>query len=294
MKIRWHRIALFALLAAFVALAVVHQCRVGLPLRLLPPLDEGTVEIHIVDVGQADCTLIRTESGHILIDAGDVATGTDVMDYLRRAGVDVLAYAIFTHPDSDHIGGVTEVFDAVAVERVILPRMHESDIPDTAVYEAFCTALAKEQDVVLIEAISGSEYSLGAVTMRILAPNAAAYESINDYSVAVRLDVGETSFLFTGDAEKTAEREMLAAYPREVLDCDFFQAGHHGANTSNTNAFLEAVSPEIVAVSCGENAFGHPSGEALVAFACVGASVYRTDEEGTMVFVSDGKQIVKK
>ena len=294
MKFRWHRIALFVLLAAFVVLAVVYQCRVGFPLRLLPPLGEGTVEIHIVDVEQADCTLIRTELGHILIDAGEAETGKDVVEYLRRAGVEALAYAIFTHPDSDHIGGAVEIFDAFTVERVILPKIHESDIPDTAVYEEFCAALAEERDVVLIEAVSGGEYSLGAVTMRILAPNAADYDSINDYSVAVRLEFGATSFLFTGDAEEIAEREMLATHSREALDCTFFQAGHHGANTSNTDAFLEAVSPEIVAVSCGENAFGHPSGEALVAFARVGASVYRTDEDGTMVFVSDGKQIVKK
>lgn len=293
-RIKWSRLLLLILAVILVASAVVYQRRVGFPIRELPALQRGTVEIHIVDVGQADCTLIRTEAGHILIDAGEAETGADVARYLRCAGVESLAYAIFTHPDSDHIGGAPDVFAAVTVERVVIPHIHESDIPDTEVYGAFCHALAKEQGVRVIEAISGTEYVLGELSFRLLAPNSADYGNINDYSVALRLDFGETSFLFTGDAEETAEKEMLTRYPREVLDCTFLQAGHHGANTSNTDAFVDAVSPEIVAISCGENSFGHPSGEALVAYARVGARVYRTDEEGTMIFVSDGKQIVKK
>lgn len=293
-RIKRSRLLLLILAVVLSVSAIVYQRRVGFPLQKLPALQEGTVEIHIVDVGQADCTLIRTEAGHILIDAGEAETGVEVARYLRRAGVEVLAYAVFTHPDSDHIGGAPDVFAAVKVERVMIPHIHESDIPDTDVYGAFCHALAKEQGVKVIEAISGTEFVLGELTFRLLAPNSTEYRNINDYSIALRLDFAETSFLFTGDAEKVAENEMLARYPREVLDCTFFQAGHHGANTSNTDAFIEAVSPEIVAISCGKNSFGHPSGEALVVFARVGAQVYRTDEEGTMIFVSDGKQIIKK
>ena len=147
---------------------------------------------------------------------------------------------------------------------------------------------------VVTEAVAGTRYELGELTFLILAPNSAAYDNVNDYSVALRFDFGNSSFLFTGDAEEASESEMLALYPREVLDCDFFHAGHHGANTSNGREFLEAVSPEIVAVSCGENFFGHPSGETMVACMGLGASVYRTDELGTLVFISDGKHIEKK
>lgn len=293
-RINRKRILLLGVTTAIVLVAIVFQIFFGIPEKTLPSVAPGTVEIHAIDVGQADCTLIRTEAGHILIDAGDVATGKDVVDYLRRAGVERLAYAIFTHPDSDHIGGACDVLLAVEVERVILPKIHESDIPKTEVYTQLMSAVLAEPDVHVIAAASGDTYELGELQMRVLAPNASDYADINDYSVAVRLDFGETSFLFTGDAQATSEQEMLAIQPVEVLDCTFFQAGHHGANTSNTVAFLEAVSPEIVVISCGENSFGHPSGEALVAYACVGAAVYRTDEMGTMVFVSDGKQIVKK
>ena len=292
MRFRARRLIFAAVAVLVILLAAVYQRCIGFPERRLPPLAEGTVEIHVIDVDQADCTLIRTADGYALIDAGEAATDEDVVSYLRAAGVNVLAYAIFTHPDSDHIGGAAAVLEAFSVERVILPAIHESDVPDTDVYRGFCEALATEGvDVILTSA--GETYRVGEVIFTILAPNSPDYSSINDYSVALRVDFGDTSFLFTGDAEAHSEAEMLARYS-EKLDCTFFHAGHHGASTSNTDAFLAAVSPEIVAVSCGENAFGHPSGEALVSYAKVGATVYRTDEEGTMIFVSDGTRIIKK
>ena len=293
MRIRTRRLVFAALAVLVILFAAVYQWRIGFPERRLPLLAEGTVELHVIDVDQADCTLIRTSAGYVLIDAGEAETGADVVKYLRAAGVETISYAVFTHPDSDHIGGAAAVLEAFAVEWVILPSIHERDVPDTDVYRGFCDALAA-QSASVISAVAEQTYSLGEVTFTILAPNSPDYDTINDYSVALRVDFGETSFLFTGDAEARSEAEMLALHGAELLDCTFFHAGHHGAATSNTDAFLAAVSPEIVAVSCGENAFGHPSGEALVSYAKVGATVYRTDEEGTMIFVSDGTRIIKK
>ena len=293
MRIRKRRFVLVAFSTLVILFAAVYQWRIGFPERRLPSLAEGTVEIHVIDVGQADCTLIRAADGFVLIDAGERETGEDVVKYLRAAGVDGISYAVFTHPDSDHIGGAVSILKAFSVERVILPSIHESDIPDTDVYRDFCKALETEDAEVILTSV-GEVYGVGEVMLTILAPNSPHYESINDYSVALRVDFGETSFLFTGDAEAQSEAEMLALYGAELLNCTFFHAGHHGAATSNTDGFLAAVSPDIVAVSCGKNAFGHPSGEALVSYAKVGAAVYRTDEEGTMIFVSDGTRIIKK
>ena len=290
----WRRALPVGLLVAFAVAVVVCQLFVGPRFALLSPLRSGTVEIHVIDVGQADCTLIRTESGCILIDAGVEASGDSVVRYLRRAGVESLAYAVFTHPESDHIGGAAQVLQSFDVATVIVPYIPEEELPGTAVYDAFCRALSEKESTVTVEAITGTEYHFGEMSFLILAPNSVAYENMNDYSVALRFDFEDTSFLFTGDAEAASESEMLALYPRETLDCDFFHAGHHGANTSNGREFLEAVSPEIVAVSCGENFFGHPSGETVVTCRRLGATVYRTDELGTLVFISDGKQIEKR
>ena len=256
---------------------------------------EGEIEIHVVDVGQADCTLIIAETGNVLIDAGDTQTAEEVKAYLKRVGVTELAYAVFTHPDADHIGGAATVLENFDVENVILPKLNEDDVPTTAVYESMIAALVADESIRVFAAKEGAEYEIGELKMKILSPLSANYYDINNYSVSVRFDFGKTSMLFTGDALSVAEREMLNAYSESTLRADFFQAGHHGASNANTEDFVKAVSPNIVAISCGKNnSYGHPSEEALAAFANVGATVYRTDELGTMIFISDGKEIVKK
>ena len=257
---------------------------------------EGDLLVYIFDVGQADCTLICSEDGNILIDAGDKGTQDEIVDMILATGVEELEYVIFTHPDRDHIGGADEVIDGITVENVILPVLYEE--PDSIVYEEMMNAIgAKERDgeLVRIDAVSGTVYDMGDLKMKVLAPNAEKYSNINDYSVAVRLDYGESSFLFTGDALERSEKQMLETYSVLELDCDFFQAGHHGAANANTLAFVQAVSPEIVAVSCGAgNKYGHPTQTALENYAAVGADVYRTDKLGTIIFVSDGKEITVK
>ncbi len=256
---------------------------------------EGTLEVHIVDVAQADCTLLLCEGGNVLIDAGDVETADEVEAYLKALGITTLEYAIFTHPDADHIGGAATVISNFDVKNVILPALHEGDVPTTKVYERMITALEEKESTRVIAAEAGAEYAIGELKMKILAPLSDNYSNINDYSVTARFDFGESSFLFTGDALEKSEGEMVSHYPASELRADFFQAGHHGASNANTLDFIRAVSPKIVAVSCGrDNKYGHPTAEALASFAAVNATVYRTDELGTMIFISDGKEIVKK
>lgn len=292
MRTRKYRFGLLAGLALLVLILVACQLLWDVPEPRFLPVPAGTVEIHVLDVGQASCTLIRTEYGNVLIDAGDTPTETDVITYLRRAGVETLDCAIFTHPDSDHIGGADDVLRTFEVKKVILPAVPESLVSETEASRTFLDALGEWRGIAT-EAKRGMAWTMGEVSFRVLSSGEINYEDINNYSVCLRIDYGDTSFLFTGDAFAEVESELLKSCPDD-LDCTFFQAGHHGANTSNTEAFVRAVSPEIVAVSCGKNSFGHPSGEALWIFDEVGATVFRTDREGTLVFVSDGKRIIKK
>ena len=255
-----------------------------------------SLEIHIVDVGQGDCAIISTSVGYILIDAGDKTSAAEnsVRSYLKGLGITEISYAILTHPDADHIGSADMVIEEFEVENVIMPRLSEkvqSTVEAREVYTDLMNAISLSETNVII-AEPGTEYELGELDFKILAPNSYSGSDVNNYSIAVRFDFGETSFLFTGDALEASEKEMITLYGDE-LDCDFFQAGHHGAKNANTQIFLSIVTPDIVAVSCGlNNKYGHPTGEALNNFEAVDAVVYRTDLMGSLVFVSDGCDIV--
>ena len=113
----------------------------------------------------------------------------------------------------------------------------------------------------------------------------------NDYSIGVRVQFGENSFLFTGDAEEHSEEDMVSS--GENLKADVYKAAHHGSRTANTEDFLKAVDPQYVVISCGEgNTYGHPHAEVLNRLREMGIQIFRTDDQGTIVAVSDGQTIV--
>jgi competence protein ComEC len=254
----------------------------------------GAMELYVLDVGQADALLIKSEEGNILFDSGDLDTKKELIAELEELGVKKIEYAVFTHPHADHIGAADLVLTTFEVKNVILPVVDDKDVPTSKVYERMITALENNEAINVIAAEPDAEYSVGEVKMKILAPNSADYSDLNNYSVVVRVDYGATSFMLTGDAEDVSEEEMLARYPESELKCNFYKAAHHGARESNTAAFLKAVSPEIIAVSCGEgNSYGHPHAEAMARFEDTGAVIYRTDLLGRLVFRSDGTTVTK-
>lgn len=255
---------------------------------------DGTIELYVIDVGQADAILIKAEEGNILFDSGDLDTKYELVDFLEKIGVSEIEYAIFTHPHADHIGGADVVLESFDVHNVIMPVVNEKDVPTTKVYERMIEAIEADETINAIAAVPDAEYSVGEVKMKILAPNSDDYSDLNNYSVVVRVDFGSTSFMLTGDAEDVSEEEMLVRYPASELKCTFYKAAHHGAAESNTSGFLNAVKPEIIAVSCGEgNSYGHPHAEAMVRFEDTGATIYRTDLLGTLKFTSDGTTVTK-
>ena len=255
---------------------------------------DGTIELHIIDVGQADAILIKTETGNILVDAGNLDTIDYLDKYLKGEGINEIEYAVFTHPHADHIGAADIVLQNFDVNNLIMPVVDEGDIPTSAVYTRMIAAMEADESINVIAAESGAEYSLGEVKLKILAPNADDYTKLNDYSVVVRVDFGSTSFMLMGDAEEKSEGEILAKYPVSELDCDFYKAAHHGGKESNTAELLAAVSPDIIVISVGEgNSYGHPHAQAMGRFGDTGADIYRTDLLGDLVFVSDGITITK-
>lgn len=244
--------------------------------------DGSTLEVHFLDVGQGDATLIRCGEAAMLIDAGNNSWGDDVRDYLEYQGIGDLDYVIGTHPDADHIGGLDVVMEAFDCGTVIMPDYEK----DTQTYTDV-TDVMEEKGYELTLPQVGMVYELGEAAFTIVAPNGEYGDNANDYSVGILLEHGENRFLLTGDAEEDSEADMLDN--GIDLSADVLKAAHHGSRTANTEAFLERVNPEYVVISCGEgNSYGHPHAKVLNRLREMGIKVFRTDEEGTVVATSDG------
>lgn len=252
---------------------------------------EGETLVYYLDVGQGDSELIQLSNGkNILIDAGTRSTAEELVSYLENLGVQKIDYLIATHPHEDHIGGMTDVVQNFEIGSIYMPKIADSQIPTTKVYENLLMAI-DEKGLSITAAQAGSViFEEAGARMEILAPNSQEYSDLNSYSIVTKLTVGEKAFLFTGDAEADSEEEMLdLGYS---VDADVLKLGHHGSSTSNSMAFLEAVSPQTAIVSCGAgNDYGHPHQEVMDRLAQLNVTVYRTDTQGSILARCDGSSI---
>ena len=255
------------------------------------PVSGGEVQFHFIDVGQGDAALIRTEWGDVLIDAGTNSSEDELKAYLDALGVTDIEYAVFTHPHEDHIGGADMVLNTYNVKRVIMPNATAT----SKTFERMMDAIEAEKCEV-IEATPDYVFKVGELVCTVLAPISEKYSETNNYSVVIRADYGETSVLFTGDAEVDSEAEMLERYRfKGLLDCDLLKSGHHGSDTSSSQEFLNAVTPAYAVISVGEgNTYDHPKQETLTKYDAMKIRYFRTDKEGSIVFVSTGGEPVKK
>ncbi len=250
---------------------------------------DSNFQVHYIDVGQGDCSLIVCDGKTMLIDAGENGHETTVINYLRSLGVEKLDYIIASHQHSDHIGGLPEVIDEFGMDTIIMPRLTEAQTPTNSTYTAFLKAI-QASDAKVISSKVGASYTLGSATFDILGPVSNDAEDINNMSVVVKLTYGEKTFLFTGDAEKEEEREILAT--GADLDCDVLKVGHHGSGTSSGTNFLDAVTPEICVIQVGTgNDYGHPHDNIVERLMKYSEEIYRTDICGSIVISSDGKNL---
>ena len=244
-----------------------------------------SLEIRFLDVGQGDCTLVRTSAGDILIDAGPESAQDLLCIRLRELGVTELALAIFSHPDEDHLGGADGVLRSVKVREVWINGEEETHETMTA----FRSAL-EESGATLRTVQSGDFTTLGDLRILVMAPiTANDLLSGNEGSVVIKLYYGNISAFFTGDAEEKTESKLMEYYDRTILKSDLYKVGHHGSSTSSGERFIQAVEPRYAVICCGrDNTYGHPHGAVLSRLESVGAEVLRTDIEGEIVFISDG------
>ena len=241
--------------------------------------------VHFLDVGQADSIFIQLPNGeNMLIDGGEASNANSILRYLRSHDVTTINYLIASHPHADHIGGLPVIIDTLEILNIFMPRVSHT----TQAFERLLTSI-QNNGLQIDQAISGVNIlSLPDLEIDIIAPVREDYKDHNDHSAVIKITFGSTSFLFMGDAEGTAEDHIRADVSADVL-----KIGHHGSKSSTTDAFLQKVAPSYAVISVGKNnSYGHPTDDVLVRLDNADVEVYRTDIVGTVIFTSDGENII--
>ena len=250
--------------------------------------EEGNLLVHFIDVGQGDCELVELPEGEImLIDAGDNGYEDIVTGYLDDLGIERIDYLIATHPHADHIGGMEEVIKRYDIGEIYMPKAAS----ESRTFEKMLDAI-EEKGLLVHTAEAGKAIFSGKdLKADILSPKKGElYEDTNNNSVVLRLVYGKKSFLFTGDIESEAERDII--FSGIDISSEVLKVAHHGSSTSSIYEFIEAVNPSYAVISCGEdNEYGHPHRETLYTFQNIGSKILRTDELGTVKIMTDGKNL---
>ena len=243
---------------------------------------DAPFEMHFIDVGQALSVLVECDGQFMLYDGGNVDDGSLVVSYLQKQGVEELQYVFCSHAHEDHVGGLAAALAYFPANHVYSPVTEAS----TKCFRDFVKYTQQQGLQVEVPAV-GTVWPLGSATFTMLGP-VTQYSETNNTSLVLRIDYGSTSFLLTGDMEKTAESDLVASGAN--LKADVLQVGHHGSSTSTGYAFLNAVLPKMGIISCGvNNKYGHPHEETLSILRDAGVDVYRTDLLGTITISSDGQ-----
>lgn len=245
----------------------------------------GDLRAYFLDVGQGDASVILFKDRVIVIDAGEMDRGGDVVRALHRLGVKKIDLLVATHPHADHIGGMQDVLRAFPVAQVL-----DSGMPSTSIlYERFLETV-DEKNIPYLVAEQAQTIDLDpALRILILSPPEERIgDDLNTNSIVLKISYGTVNLLYTGDATTGAEDVMAkSGYP---LDAQILKVGHHGSSGSGSSAFLSRVSPETAVISTGAgNSYGHPHRETLERLARAGAVVFRTDVDGTVLVQSNGE-----
>ncbi|HBJ2623471.1 MBL fold metallo-hydrolase [Clostridium botulinum] len=243
----------------------------------------GNMKVHYIDVGQGDSELIQVDGKNILIDAG--CNDNKSLNYLKSQGITKLDYVLATHPHEDHIGGMTSVINNFEIGEFYAPKITHT----TRTFENMVKAL-QNKGLKITAPNVGDTLTIGNATMQFLAPNSSKYQDLNNYSIVCKLKYGNTSYLFTGDAESLSEGEILAK--QLDISADVLKLGHHGSHSSTSQAFLDKVNPKYAIVSCGQgNDYGHPHQETINKLNAKNIKILRTDVSGTIISTSNGNNI---
>ena len=241
-------------------------------------------EVHFIDVGQGDAALVLCGDKTMLIDGGKPQASDIIYTYLKKMKIDYLDYIVSSHADDDHIGGLSAPLATMNVGKVIAPEAGA----DTRSYQSFKSKI-EEKNIEVIHPQPGTEMDFAESKIEFYGPITETSKS-NNNSIVMKIIYGKTSFLFTGDAEREEEQDILqAGYD---VSATVLKVGHHGSRYSTTYPFLRDVMPKYAVISVGaDNYYGHPTEDTLSRLRDADVEVYRTDTQGDIIAKSDGKRV---
>lgn len=238
------------------------------------------VKVEYIDVGQADAILIENDKKYMLIDAGNNEDGDLLVNYFKDKNITDFEYVVATHPHEDHIGGMDNIIKNFNIKNYYMPDCYTT----TKTFEELLDAL-EENNLSFETPDIDSEFLLGDALFKVLYTGTDKRD-LNNTSIVLRMTYKDVSFMFTGDATNTTEKKILA----KDLQSDVLKVGHHGSQYSTSDEFLDKVNPKYAIISVGTgNVYDHPKDITLNKLK--GIEVHRTDKEGTIRVISDGKNI---
>lgn len=247
--------------------------------------------VHFIDVGQGDASLIEVNNLNLLIDSGPKESRKNILNYLNSVNIKKLDYVIATHPHEDHIGNMSKIITSFKINRFYAPKVESS----TSSFEKMVSALKDKNLKINILNSNTTSINLGKNThVTVFCPTKKTYDNLNNYSPIIKIEYGNTSFLFTGDAEKEIETEILSNENNNIQS-DVIKIAHHGSSTSSSDAFIKNVNPTIAVISVGkDNKFNHPNKSTIDCLKNNNVKIYQTNKDNNIILSSDGNNITKK
>lgn len=250
---------------------------------------QSLIKVHVLDVGQADAIVVELPQHRtMMIDIGTADCMDQINVYLSNLMIRKIDYMVFSHFHSDHIGDFNAWINKYDIENIYVPAVVNS-VEGKALKQK-----ALEKDIEIREVSAGTVIlNEDDLKIEVMAPLRPHYEDENDSSMVVKVSYVNNKFLFMGDASSLSEKEMLV-YGAD-LDADVIKIAHHGAAESSSLKFLQAVSPNYAIVSVGENNnYGLPSAQTIKRLSDLDIKVFRTDQDGTIVFLGNGQRIAAR
>lgn len=267
-----------------ISCVILCSCSVAINEQDSPQNAGNTLSVHYLDVGQGDSIFIELPGGSsMLIDAGVSRLGESITSYIYSLGYEKIDYLVATHPHADHIGSMDYIVDNMDIGEIYMPKVSTN----TKTFERLLESISSKGLKIKTASAGVNIIDDEQIVADIVAPVKIDDDELNNCSAVIKIQFENTSFLFTGDAEKEELEDITADISADVL-----KVGHHGSRTSTGKKFLAMVNPEIAVISLGkDNDYGHPHKNTIKCLNKINAEIYRTDKDGTIIVTSDGQEI---